>query len=253
MNCQMNGKSLTALDASIWLMDFQEDGAPVNLTTCDLPGRDGTRFLRRKRAYLTVRIMLAVRERNPMRRNAVLEKIADWCQDGILTVDHRPNQRLHCVCVQGVEGISAVNWADTVTLVFRAYGLPWWESTVPKSVTLTGGESASIRVGGTADSTWAEAEITAKETVNTLKITCGDSAMQFTSLAMQAGETLRITWDEEGIQRIVIQGEEERSALGNRTADSSDELVLPQRKTVLLSVEADGEVTAAVKARGRYV
>ena len=77
--------------------------------------------------------------------------------------------------------------------------------------------------------------------------------MQFTSLAMQAGETLHITWDEEGIQRIIIQGETERSALGNRTADSSDELVLPQRKTVLLSVEADGEVTAAVKARGRYV
>ncbi len=253
MNCAMNGQSLTALDDTIRLMDVQEDGADMSITTCEMGGRDGTRFLRKRRTCLTVQVILQVRERNPMRRMMVLEKIASWCRDGLLTVDNRPNQRLNCVCVQGVEGISSVGWADTVTLVFRAYGLPWWESIVPCCVTLSDGEEAVLRVGGTAESTWAEAEVTAKGKVNSLAITCGDSALRFTELAMQDGEKLLITWNWEGIQRIVIQGETERSALPNRTADSSDELTLPQRKSVPIRVEADGAVMATIKARGRYV
>ena len=253
LDCQMNGMSLAALDAAILVTDIEEEGAPQTLTVCDLPGREGSRFIRRRRTSLTVKVRLMIRERSLPRRRILLEKLARWCTDGYLTVSYRRGQRLGCVCVQGVEGISVTGWAEEITLIFRAYGLPWWEDTVPKTLTLAQGEEGSMHLGGTAEHTWAEAEAACLTAVNTLTLLCGETAMTFTNLAMTPGETLRITWDREGLQQIRIQGDNSRSALGNRTADSADDLLLPIGKTVPLRVEADGQVSVTFRARGRYL
>ncbi|MDO4838932.1 MAG: hypothetical protein Q4B32_11165 [Clostridia bacterium] len=252
LDCQMNGISLAALDERILITDIEEEGAPQTLTVCDLPGREGSRFIRRRRTTLTVKIRLVIRERSIPRRRILLEKLARWCTDGYLTLSDRRGQRLGCVCVQGVEGVSVTGWAEEITLIFRAYGLPWWEDAVPKTLTLATGEEGSLRVGGTAETTWAEAEAACLTAVDTLTLTCGDTAMTFTGLAMTPGETLCVTWDREGLQRISIQGDNSRSALGNRTADSADDLLLPIGKTVPLRVEADGQVSVTFRARGRY-
>ncbi len=253
LDCQMNGASLSALDGSILITDVEEEGAPQTLTVCDLPGREGSRFIRRRRTSLTVKIRLMIRERSLNRRRILLEKLARWCTDGYLTVSYRRGQRLGCVCVQGVEGVSVTGWAEEITLIFRAYGLPWWEDTVPKTLTLAPGEEGSLHLGGTAETTWAEAEAACLTAVNTLTLTCGETAMTFTDLAMTPGETLRLTWDREGMQQIRIQGNGTRSALGCRTADSDDDLLVPANKTVPLRVEADGQVAVTFRARGRYL
>ncbi len=253
LDCQMNGASLSALDGSILITDVEEEGAPQTLTVCDLPGREGSRFIRRRRTSLTVKIRLMLRERSLNRRRILLEKLARWCTDGYLTVSYRRGQRLGCVCVQGVEGVSVTGWAEEITLIFRAYGLPWWEDTVPKTLTLAPGEEGSLHLGGTAETTWAEAEAACLTAVNTLRLTCGETAMTFTDLAMTPGETLRLTWDREGMQQIRIQGDGTRSALGCRTADSDDDLLVSANKTVPLRVEADGQVSVTFRARGRYL
>ncbi len=253
LDCQMNGASLSALDPAILVADIEEEGAPQTLTLADLAGREGSRFIRRRRTALTVKVRLVIRERNLPRRRMLLEKLARWCTDGFLTVSYRRGQRLGCVCVQGVEGISMTGWAEEITLVFRAYGLPWWEDALPKTLTLAAGEAGSLRVGGTAETTWAEAEATCMTGVNTLTLTCGDTFITFTDLAMTPGETLRITWDREGLQQMVIQGTESRSALGCRTAASHDDLLVPIGKTVPLRVEADGQASVTFRARGRYL
>ena len=253
LDCRMNGQALGAVDERVQVLDVEEE-PQVRLVSCADAGRGGLRFLRRERESLTVHIRLCVRERDVVRRTQVLDKIAAWCGDGILTANHRPGQRLHCVCVQ-CGGASALRWTEETEILFKAYGRPWWESETPAVVRLNAGQKKTLCTPGHGEEALAEAELrnAGEEMVNEAVIRCGDTWMRFEQLGLAKGERLVMRHDREGLLQLrVMGGNGERSAMDKRTAQSTDELLVVPGKGVTVTLEADGQAEGVIRTWGRY-
>lgn len=254
--CAMNGAALDEIDESVAIKDIREGAAEYAMSTGSNAKYDGLRVLRRVRESVTVEIVAEIRQRDPARRAAVMDKLSAWCQDGVLTVGYRPGQRLRCICVQRPSVESALRWTREVTIRFTAYAMPWWEDESPAEALATGSGAGVLHPGGTAAETLVEAEVTnTSDTVaEEVEIRCGNTMMRFSGLGLAAGEKLLAVYDEAGLLRLRMVGEGgERSAMDKREAASSDDLVARSQQDNLVAVSADAAVEAVFRVRGRYV
>ena len=245
-DCQLNGVSLSGIDTRICVLDIQED-APEMVRTVHPLSRGGQR-VRQQRRSLTVRVQFAIHETVPSRRKAILQSIAAWAQPGgFLTVEDRPGKRLPVICT-ALPAMTAEDWTSPLTLTFTTTHCPWWESQTP--TTVSGSNTLTLTVPGSADFTPVDAEITntGSQPITLLSIQCGDSYMFFSGIDLPAGETLYLT-TEDGVFSAKIGDE---SVLAKRSTTSDDLLLAPCGKACDLLVSTTGTIRAAFSARGRY-
>lgn len=248
--CAVDGVGLTELDPSIIVTDIQESAPALRAATAEGVD-DGLRLLRLKRPALSVAVTFEVHEYDPARRKAVALKVCGWAREGWLTLSDRPGQRLRVVCDRLPAVTSALRWTEPLTVGFVAYGLPYWQESRPATAAFTGREgSVSLSPAGTADC-FLEAAITAREPVDALTLTAGGRTLTLRGLGMRPGDALTIGYEGEAHRQYLRVGE--RSALGCRSADSADDLLLCPRKPNPVGIAADGTVSAALRAHGLWL
>lgn len=249
----MDGLPLDAIDPAIYVTDVQETPASYDATTLQRAKGDGLRVLRRLRDSLQVRVAFMVRETDVGRRRDIVQRVAAWAMGGkYLSLGDRPGQRLRVLC-ETLPGItSALKWTQELTMVFTAYAMPYWEADMPIRASFTGTSgTAVIRNAGTAPC-FLEAEIsnTSGSTLTSLSLTADGQTMAFTGMALGAGKTLKIFYDDKWILRAEVDG---ASVLSKRTSGSDDDLILQPGKATTVSIAADKAVSVTLKARGLWL
>ena len=243
----MDNLPLSAVDPSIYVTDVQETQPSYDTTAMDRARGDGARVTRRVRDSLQVRVYFAVRETDVDRRRDIIQHAAAWAMGGrYLSLGDRPGQRLRVVCDTLPSVTSALRWTQDLIMVFTAYAMPYWEADTPIRASFTGKSgTAAIRQAGTAPC-FLEADI-----ANTsLSLTADGQKMAFSGLALGAGKTLTICYDENWILRAEVDG---ASVLALRTADSADDLILQPGKATTVTIEASHAVSVTLKARGLWL
>lgn len=253
--CAIDGKELDAIDESIYITDIRETAPKMRTESVLNAIYSGTRITRRTRQSLSVKISFAIRERDVFQRQRIMQQINAWAKEGYLTLSTRPGQRLRVIPEALPATDSALRWWDTLTMDFAAYALPYWQDQIPTSAVLSGTEGTkTVFVPGDAweeEDVFVEADVTNKgsASMNALTLTAGDTYFRFASLNLPPGKTLNITYEDDGILRILTDG---ASALAKRLPESSDDLRLPIGKSGALSVSADQSVSMTYRFRGVY-
>lgn len=195
-------------------------------------------------------------------REAALEAVNAWtgiARSGAwLTTNMKPGRRIRVYLEEpAAMGDPRSDPQKTMSIRFRAYGVPNWQDTEPRSVTLAGGNtgSGSLEVGGNAP-TCAEIRMQniSGQTMNWAEATVGTRRIRTEDVGLGAGETLIIDHDAEGLIRIRIENGYgvSRSVMHKRTAESADDYwVNPGMAAVSFRSERACLVTAL--ARGRYL
>lgn len=249
----MDNLPLDAIDPAIYVTDVQETPVSYDATTMQRAKGDGLRVLRRLRDSKQVRVAFMVRETDVGRRRDIVQRVAAWAMGGkYLALGDRPGQRLRVLC-ETLPGItSALKWTQELTMVFTAYAMPYWEAETPTRASFTGTSgTAVIRNAGTAPC-FLEAEIsnTSGATLDTVMLGMDGQALSFTGLALGAGKTLKIYYDDKWILRAEVDG---ASVLSKRTSGSDDDLILPTGKATTVTISADKAVSVTLKARGLWL
>ena len=183
----------------------------------------------------------------------MIQRAAAWAMGGrYLSIGDRPGQRLRVVCDTLPSVTSALRWTQDLIMVFTAYAMPYWEADTPIRASFTGTSgTAAIRQAGTAPC-FLEADIanTSGATLTSLSLTADGQKMAFSGLALGAGKTLKICYDENWILRAEVDG---ASVLAQRTADSADDLILQPGKATTVTIAASDAVSVTLKARGLWL
>lgn len=241
----LGGVSLAAVDSRIVVISAQEIEPKETRSTMPFGGRDGGYITERRRDELTVRVEFAIRERND---HAVwtraLMAARSWCGDGKLTVSDRPGQYLEVVCTKLPTPGKKI--FDTMTAEFTAFAVPYWRSENANSVSADANESGQLWVPGDGIDTPVDVEFTASAATTDLIVAAGNSSIRLTGISLAADDTVIFGHDNNGFLSIKAGTV---SLLNKRTAESSDDLVIPSGATSEVSVTTG---TAVFSARGCY-
>lgn len=250
---QLNAIDLDSVSGAILVQGIEESAGKEQITTANRAEHAGQRVTSRRRDSLdvTVRFSINIKKWEMMRRSSVFEAVCAWAAPGgWLTLNYRPERRLRVVCAQFPAAGDQWNWTNIYTIVFRAYGVPYWQDCVPRhlvSDVSTGSTAREIYVHGSAE-TVLDAAYRCSGTCSRFSLAAGSSRITLEGLSMHAGQTLALDHTEDGLLRIRVDG---ASVLDKRAAESSDDLyVLPGRAA--LTMTADGPGTLAVQCTGRY-
>lgn len=262
---QLNGIQLDEIDSHIVIRSIDPGVPHENVDSVNRMGGAGSRMTEQHFESLDAAITFAINlpKWETAARREVFDKALAWAAaKGWLSVESMPNRRMWVEKVVYPSAGDIFNWINEYTLTFRAYGVPFWQSTSPVSVRDVSKSSGSYSLGveGTAD-TVAEISFknTSGSTVNTFSVNAGGNEIALADLSMANNETLVIDHTETGLLRIRIQasGGAFRSALDKVTTltgggPSADDLyVKPGIRTV--SFSAGGAGTFQVNAYGRFM
>lgn len=244
----LNGLSLQDVNPSIRITDVQELAPSQLTTTAAMAAGDGLRLLRHARQSLSVAVCLTIREYSMTRRKEALAAVLAWARPGgWLTLGDRPGQRLNVVAQVLPSLQSAMRWTDALTLRFTAYEVPFWEESIPTHI-LPG---RRIHLPGNGPAAPVDFCWTAPGGSVSLRVQTPLSCIQLDSLPTAAGQKLMLT-HAGGVPIITLDG---KDVLAYRTADSSDDLLLPSGETSTVEVTANGAPTQGftLTARGRWL
>lgn len=256
-NATINNLGLREVDAHIINVRAIEPEAQVDMSYTARPTRPGQTLLKRLRRSKKIQIQFMIRELYDLAaRNAILDAVNTWAQDGVLQISTRPNQMAQVIVSKYASAADIRNYTDAYTVEFEACSVPYWQDATPATLELSGDNvSGEIHAGGNVE-TVLDAVITPTGgTLNEITIVTLDdymgnrlSLMTLTGLGLEAETPIVISHDARGILHIEADGE---SILGKRTAASSDELIVRPVKTVIVYTSTTA-VDATFTARGWY-
>ena len=229
----LNGIELHSLDVRIVLQGVDEGAASWNITAGNRAGNDGQHVTSVEKRYRDVIVSFAIAEkRDLISRSDIIQRVCAWAAaGGDLTVSYRDRQKLRVICAQMPSVKTLTKWAETYSITFRAYDIPFWQSMDAENATVsaTTSGSASIRVKESAGGKLCfEATNGSGGTVDTVSVSANGKTMAFSSLSLANGEKLIVDYDEKDIQRIRIKNTSNvyRSAMAKRTTASADDIPL---------------------------
>jgi len=250
----LDGVELDSIDNRILIQAIDESAGKDQVTAVPLGGIDGSRVTGQRRDWLDVTVRFTINEKSyhPEDRDAVLDKVKKWAaKGGVLTVNYKTGKQLNVICAQQ-PGAGDLATRQGYAIVFRAYGVPYWEDASATSVTLDQGDSGegTLTMGGSAESI-GEVLIrnVSGETINTLSVTVNGREMSFAGLGLANNGYLTIDHVEAGGRLVKRARIGTASVLDKLTG--ADEFFL-QIGGNAVSYEAEGDVIVTVSAKGRY-
>lgn len=258
-NAYINNLGLREVDAHIINVRAIEPEAQVDMSYAARPTRPGQVLLRRQRRSKKIQIQFMIRELYDLAaRNAILDAVNTWAQDGVLQISTRPNQMAQVIVTKYASAADIRNYTDAYTVELEACGVPYWQDATPATLELSGGLSGvygDIHAGGNMD-TVLDAVIT--PTGGTLQeitiVTVADYGLSHTSmfvlsgLDVPQGTPIIISHDARGILHIESGGV---SLMGKRTAASTDELIV-HPVSMVIGYTSTTAVDVTFTARGWY-
>ena len=226
----LNGIELHSLDGRIILQGVDEGSASWNITTGNRAGNSGQHVTGIEKRYRDVIVNFAIAEKRDMIQRAnIIQMVCAWAAaGGDLTVSYRDRQKLRVVCTALPSVKNLDKWAETYSITFRAYQVPFWVSMDPESATISAGTSgsASLRVKESAGGKLCfEATNSSGSTVDAVTVGANGKTLTFSSLGLVNGEKLIGDYDDNDIQRLrILNGSTYRSVLDKRTG--ADDVLL---------------------------
>lgn len=257
----LNGLQLDEVDNRILTLGVNEESGRDTINASAF-STGGSRVSNQSRESLEVGIEFAIRarKREMAVREEVFEKVISWAANGgWLTLGHKPGRHVRVILGQAPGIGDPWDWTESYTLLFRAYGVPYWQEEYPVVITRRNVSSATFSLG-VAGSARTDCEVSFQNvsgsTVNTIAVNTGESAMRFTGLAIANGETFEMDHEDTGKGRwlrirIKSAGGVYRSAFSCRTEDSDDELYVSPG-THEVTITAGGEGHIQLKCAGRF-
>lgn len=249
----LNGNQLDELYERIVIRGIELGAQEGSIDAVNLLGGAGQRILRTHAETLSVTVKWAmnVPKSDLITRRRIYEDVCKWAkQKGWLTVNFMPDRKLYVESVK-FSGAELFDWTAEYAITFTAHSIPFWQDTVPESVTKTNVSSTSFNmmIPG-QDRTAAEAEFknTSGTTVTSFSITVDGNTIALAGISLANNKILSIYHEDNGILRIKADGV---SVYDKRTAESADDLYA-EPGTVAISMTAGGAGTLKVSCRGRY-
>lgn len=250
----VDGVQLDSLDSSIYILDIKESAPKLDVKAVEKSGADGFHVTAIRRASVQVEITFAIRHRNPAQRQSVMDKVIQWTNGSHLTTSPRSDKRLYCVCVGLPVITSALDWTEDLKMTFAAYEKPYWESASEHMyrADLMTEYSRTIAISGTAPTVLEMRIVNASSsTINSITIMAGSSMMVLSGLGLSAGETLRITHDDRGYVKILIDSSNgTRSKYSALQPQSTDDLIVqPGANAVMINASSVVNIAILYKPR----
>lgn len=260
------GRELDEIDDRIIIQGVQTGSAKSTQTAVSLYGADGQRLAVTQRDNIDVQVKfgILVRKTDMATRAELLDGVNLWAAAALkeyggawLSVNYKPNRRMHVYLMEAAEEGDLKNWADTFTVTFRAYGVPYWQEVTAEAIVteVNTMKTVQMTVNGSAQ-TVADIELynASGAQINTATVAAGNRTMSFSGLAMLGGESLVIDHDDEGRLRIRIRAANGtyRNAYDKRLPNSANDLyVMPGIRPVSFTAQRACSMTAV--ARGRFL
>ena len=256
----LNDVQLDELDERILVLGVNDNAGKETLNAVSRFGGFGQRITTRHRDTLdiTVSFGLRIKAGDMQARSELFETVTAWAMTGgWLTVNYKPNRRIHVTCASLPSAGDLADWTSEFSITFRAYGVPYWQQVKPTQVKINSARTATrtMEIPGNAptvlDLTFLN--LSGME-IASFVFTAGGKGFTLNNLGLKANETLAIDHTAEGLLRIGIYNTSgtRRSVLGCRTAASSDDLtVKPGSVTWSMTAQRAGRLT--VSCCGRYV
>lgn len=251
----LDNQALQDIDPAIVVLDVVENDPAFTVASNVNAKYNGSMFFESYRTELSVTITVYIHERRMLRKSLIVQKIQQWAQNGgKLRVGHRRGQFLDCKLSRPVGAGSAWQWSEAVQIVFTAYAVPYWQDeqvTTAASTASAQTHSFSITPPGTADHCRMSFEATAVEAMTQLEVknTLNGSKIAFTGLSVPVGGIIKAEY-KDGFLGLFLGNE---SIMGKRTADSTDDIILQQRKSNTIEATANGAFTIICTAKGLYL
>ena len=247
---------LDEIDGRIVILGITEDTGKDTINAV-ARAADGNRVTGERRDSLDVAVNFGIleRKRGMAEREKVLEKVNGWAAGGgWLRINYKEDRRLRVRLVQAPGAGEPWDWANPYTLVFRAYGIPFWQKETPASLTTgaTSNGSVQLPVEGSARTVCnVTLENASGALIQNATISAAGQTMTFQGLGLGGNESLVIDHDAEGLLRIRIRnGNNYRSAMATRTPASADDLVVkPGTVAVSFTAQRACRMTASCRAR----
>ena len=245
----LNGVKLNDLHSKILVLDVNYAEPNREFGTFSPAKRDGGRMYRKYKEKASVTVSFAIREYAIAERQRICQLIGTWAMNGgELMINDRTNQKLVCECERKPAISSARDWTATLTITFTAYAVPYWQDTVPATLTLSGtSKSGTLYVPGSAPETVTEVTITAGAALSSISLTVAGKTMTLSGLSVASGGVITISYDSQMIQSIKTGS---TSLLNKRTG--ADDLLAKCGANNSMSFSASASCTVVFKARGLW-
>ena len=250
----LDGVQLDSVDTKVLIQTVEPQAGKMAISGSSLWGADGSRVTNIHRDSLDINVKFSINEKSyhMAARSAVFEKVMAWAAaGGWLTVNNKPGRKIRVILAQP-PGEGDLGNRNQYTIVFRAYGVPYWQEADATTKQLSGSSgSGTMTIGGSArtvmDCTFVN---TSGGTINGLTISAGGSSFSFSSLGLGNGETLTIDHPDNGERSYLRCRIGNTSVLARRSAGSSDDLyVMPGSRAVSFSADRVGTMVFSVRGR----
>ena len=262
----LNGVQLDELDERIVVTGIEEAAGKDQINAVSTAMGNGQRVTNKWRDSLdvTVKFRMMIRKNDLQARGELLEKVNGWAyQGGWLKVSYRNKRRLMVTLAQAPGAGDLWQWTNEYSIVFRAYGLPYWQSTILN-------ETVSEKISGSnmfIESTpgqipsmlsFKATNISGKD-IDTISVTAdnGDT-LTFKGLALKADKSL--TWDYTINERIYVPtaristGSGTKNVMAALDPASSDMIMIPpQQRAYRVYVSASRAIKMSLWLRGLYL
>lgn len=252
----MDGTQLDSVDPRIMIKGVATQ-QPREADIATSAGRNGQRFLKKRRESLevTVRVGLRIFDDDMDDREELMEKISAWANKlpAWLTTTQKPNRRIRIDAVKTPAPGDPAEWTNEYTYTFTAYEDPYWQNTNATSKALTQGSTGSdtLTMPGSAESL---ADVTVQNksgsALDGITLEVNGNAMTFTGLSLANNGSLVI-------DHVLTSGVMTlRARIGNtsvlaKRVGDDDFITKPGANTVQYSTT--GAVIVTVSAKGRYL
>lgn len=251
----LGGQQMDELHERIVIRSVDVGVPHENVRAESLMGHFGQRIVDQhwENLEVTVTYAIDVPKRNMALRRKIFETVNKWAmQKGWLTVNWMDDRRMYVDKVVYPSAGDMWNWTDEYTIVFRAYGLPFWMAVTPTQVNVnetSGGSWTLEALGNVATPVDVDFRNVSGMTIPYFTIRVGGTRLSFSNLGLGGSETLNITHGTDGLLRCRIGG---RSVYNKLEAGSSDRLMAaPGMLAVQMSASRAGNLS--VRHYGGYV
>lgn len=202
----LDGQALSEISQDILVLDIQYPPLSYANSVIRSAKRQGARLYRRQVDENSVTVLFEIHAYDTRMRQEICNAVETWAsKGGVLKTSDRDGKQLRCVCKTPPAIRSARDWTEPLSIVFVAYALPFWQETIPATLTLSGTSgSGNLYVPGSIEDTFVEAEITANAALSQIILQAGNTSMTLSGLSVSSGQKIVISYDDEMIQQIKV-------------------------------------------------
>lgn len=249
----LDGLSMADVSPLIRVVDAIELRPSRTTTSRERLGVPGSFLLKDHLNTRQVRVQFAVLIDDETQRTRILSELTAWAMEGRwLQLGDRPGQRLRVVCTETPLTMSKRKWTDLCEMTFTAFGLPFWEDALPVQAYAPDTTDCTLTLSlmGTVRQVPLLCSVTPTDsTLTSLRITANGAEMAFSGLAVPAGKTLAIDY-EDGLMSAKWTADDGTVTPCLRFRTGAEYIPINTRRSNDVHVVTDASCNVTIGARG---